>query len=81
MAKFVFTGMTLITAASLTVLVKFRKQRFPGWFLPNMLFIAVMIATFSIRSLVYAYQLNGHPQRYQQTPAASATPAPAATAY
>lgn len=77
MAKFVLTGMTLTTAASLTVLYKFRNQRFPGWFLPNLLFLALTIATFSIRSVVYAFQLDAHPARH--APAAGASPSPAAS--
>ena len=65
MAKFVLTGMSLIAAAALTVLIRYRGQRFPVWFLPNLLFLALMIATFSVRSLVYAYQLDTHPARHQ----------------
>lgn len=72
MAKFALTGMTLIGAASLTVLYKFRNQPLPVWFLPNLLFLAMMIATFSIRSLVYVYQLDNHPARH--IPKASASP-------
>ena len=71
MAKFVLTGMMLIAAASLTVLVKFRAQRFPVWFLPNLLFLSLMIATFSIRSLVYIWQMEA--KRTSDTPAARAT--------
>ncbi len=77
MAKFALTGMTLIGAASITVLFKFRQQRFPNWFLPNLLFLALMVATFSIRSLVYSFQMEGHPDRHK--PKTSASPSPAAS--
>lgn len=76
MAKFVLTGMTLATAASLTVLYKFRGQRFPNWFLPNLLFLAMMIATFSIRSMVYAFQLDNHPARHSPETYISPSPTP-----
>ncbi|HEY9839265.1 MAG TPA: hypothetical protein V6D23_02320 [Candidatus Obscuribacterales bacterium] len=58
MAKFVFTGMLLAAASSVTVLAKYRKQRFPSWLLPNLLFLSLMIATFSIRSMVYIWRMD-----------------------
>lgn len=57
MAKFVLTGCSLITAASLTVLLKYRDQPLPSWFLPNLLFLALTVITFVVRSLVYAYRI------------------------
>lgn len=57
MAKFVLTGTILVACASASVLVKYRQEKLPQWFLPNLLFISWMVLTFLIRSLLQAYRL------------------------
>lgn len=57
MAKFVLTGCILVTSASVTVLYKYRKERFPSWFLPNLLFLSLMILSFLGLSLLQAYRI------------------------
>jgi len=57
LSKFVLTGCILIAAAAVTVLYKYRQQRFPNWFLPNLLFLSLMVVSFSARSLVSAWRL------------------------
>lgn len=59
LAKFVLTGCMLVAGAALSVLKKYRNQPFPNWFLPNLLFLSMMIVTFSARSLVSAWRIPG----------------------
>lgn len=63
LAKFALTGMMLNAAASLTVIYKYRGQRFPAWFLPNLLFLSLMIVSFSFLSMTYIWKFANHPQR------------------
>lgn len=57
MAKFAITGMILISSACATVLYRYREDRFPNWFLPNLLFLSLMVITFLVRTLISAYRL------------------------
>lgn len=77
LAKFALTGMMLVAAASLTVLIRFRKQRFPGWFLPNILFLCLMVMSFSFVSMTFIWKFENHPQKNQiAPPIPSASPTP-----
>ena len=57
MSKFVLTGCILVTSASVSVLYKYRNEKFPNWFLPNLLFISFMVVSFLGRSLAQAYRI------------------------
>lgn len=77
LAKFALTGMILIAGGALAVLFKFRQQRFPSWFLPNTLFLSLMILSFSGVSLSYIWKFENHPRKAELAPVeASPSPAP-----
>ena len=60
MSKFVLTGIILMAVGSGIVLRRYRDKALPAWFLPNMLFLAVMVMTFIVRSLVNAAKLGAY---------------------
>lgn len=57
LSKFVLTGCILTASAAALVLHKYKNQPFPNWFLPNLLFLSLMIVSFSARSLVSAWRI------------------------
>jgi MFS family permease len=65
MSKFVLTGFILISAACGVVVLKFRDQPYPSWFSPNLLFIAVMLIFFLLRSLITGFGINWAEQKHR----------------